>query len=208
MEIAGQEFGVDAAQGTRRGDDLPIPRARRRAGAPANPKKAAPARRRLEGSREAEDPRLDAGIVLALVVGCEKGGEQRALRAGLRAEARRADQATGAGRRADGRRAAQGRPGRRRPAQPQDGSGLVSGDSDYGYDATNKRDPFRSFVLDEAERAHQARARSARAVRPVAAVGGGRGVGNGAPAGARRPTPPVAATWCKKAPRSERTTVR
>ena len=34
--------------------------------------------------------------------------------------------------------------------QAQDGSGLVSGASDYGYDATNKRDPFRSFVLDEA----------------------------------------------------------
>jgi len=30
--------------------------------------------------------------------------------------------------------------------------GLVSSGADYGYDATNKRDPFRSFVLDEAQR--------------------------------------------------------
>ncbi len=36
--------------------------------------------------------------------------------------------------------------------QSQDGSGLVSSGTGYGYDATNKRDPFRSFVLDEAQR--------------------------------------------------------
>jgi len=36
--------------------------------------------------------------------------------------------------------------------QAQDGAGLVSGSANYGYDATNKRDPFRSFVLDEAQR--------------------------------------------------------
>jgi len=36
--------------------------------------------------------------------------------------------------------------------QSQDGSGLVSSSAGYGYDATNKRNPFRSFVLDEALR--------------------------------------------------------
>lgn len=33
-----------------------------------------------------------------------------------------------------------------------DGSGLVSSGANYAYDATSKRDPFRSFVLDEAAR--------------------------------------------------------
>ena len=38
------------------------------------------------------------------------------------------------------------------PGQAADGSGLVSGAGDYAYDATNKRDPFRSFVLDQKQR--------------------------------------------------------
>jgi len=41
------------------------------------------------------------------------------------------------------------------PAQQKgaaDGGGLVSSGDAYAYDATNKRDPFRSFVLDEAMR--------------------------------------------------------
>ena len=33
-----------------------------------------------------------------------------------------------------------------------DGKGLVASGEAYAYDATNKRDPFRSFVLDEAAR--------------------------------------------------------
>ena len=37
-------------------------------------------------------------------------------------------------------------------AGPADGTGLVSGSAEYAYDATNKRDPFRSFVLDQAQR--------------------------------------------------------
>lgn len=41
------------------------------------------------------------------------------------------------------------------PAQQKggnDGGGLVSGGDAFAYDATGKRDPFRSFVLDEANR--------------------------------------------------------
>ena len=88
---------------------------------------------------------------LSLVVGCEKGGknapsvqdyEQKRAELIKRQEKdgpptvvanRKAGPATG-------------------QQQSQDGSGLVSGGADYSYDATNKRDPFRSFVLDEAQR--------------------------------------------------------
>jgi type IV pilus assembly protein PilP len=39
------------------------------------------------------------------------------------------------------------------PAPPAEhGSGLVASGDNYAYDATGKRDPFRSFVLDEAAR--------------------------------------------------------
>ena len=37
-------------------------------------------------------------------------------------------------------------------AAAADGTGLVSGSGEYAYDSTNKRDPFRSFVLEEAQR--------------------------------------------------------
>jgi len=88
---------------------------------------------------------------LSLVVGCEKGAtnapsvqdyEQK------RAELIKRQEKDGApiavAQRKAGPAAGQ--------EQSQDGSGLVSSDAGYGYDATNKRDPFRSFVLDEALR--------------------------------------------------------
>ena len=91
-------------------------------------------------------------VALALVVGCEKGGtnapsvkdyEQK------RAELIKRQEKEGASTAVAQRKAG---PAASAQAQSQDGSGLVSGASDYGYDATNKRDPFRSFVLDEAQR--------------------------------------------------------
>jgi type IV pilus assembly protein PilP len=41
---------------------------------------------------------------------------------------------------------------KRAPVPPAEGQGLIAGGENYTYDATGKRDPFRSFVLDEAER--------------------------------------------------------
>jgi type IV pilus assembly protein PilP len=91
-------------------------------------------------------------VALALVVGCEKGGnnapsvqdyEQK------RAELIKRQEKEGASTVVAQRKAGPAVPAQ---ATSQDGSGLVSGASDYGYDATNKRDPFRSFVLDEAQR--------------------------------------------------------
>ncbi len=89
--------------------------------------------------------------VLALVVGCEKGGknapsvqdyEQK------RAELIKRQEKEGAP-----KLVAQNKTGAvAGKEQSQDGSGLVSSGTGYGYDAANKRDPFRSFVLDEAQR--------------------------------------------------------
>jgi type IV pilus assembly protein PilP len=88
---------------------------------------------------------------LSLVVGCEKGAtnapsvqdyEQK------RAELIKRQEKDGApiavAQRKAGPAAGQ--------EQSQDGSGLVSSGAGYGYDATNKRDPFRSYILDEAQR--------------------------------------------------------
>ena len=89
-------------------------------------------------------------LALALVVGCEKAGtnapsvqdyEQKRAELIKRQEKEGASTAV-----------AQHKAGPATSAQSQDGSGLVSSGSGYGYDATNKRDPFRSFVLDEAQR--------------------------------------------------------
>lgn len=91
-------------------------------------------------------------VALALVVGCEKGAtnapsvkdyEQK------RAELIKRQEKEGAPLAVAQRKVG---PAASDQATVQDGSGLVSGASDYGYDATNKRDPFRSFVLDEAQR--------------------------------------------------------
>lgn len=91
-------------------------------------------------------------VTSMLVVGCEKGGtnapsvqdyEQK------RAELIKRQEKEGAPAAIAQRKSG---PAASDTAQAQDGSGLVTGASDYGYDATNKRDPFRSFVLDEAQR--------------------------------------------------------
>ena len=86
--------------------------------------------------------------VLTLVVGCEKGGtnapsvqDYEQKRAQL---IQRHDK--------EGGQAVAQHKAAATPGQSPDGSGLVSGGSDYVYDAANKRDPFRSFVLDQAER--------------------------------------------------------
>jgi type IV pilus assembly protein PilP len=91
-------------------------------------------------------------IALALVVGCEKGGgnapsvqDYEQKRAELIKRQEKEGAPTAVAQRREG-------PAASGQAQSQDGSGLVSGDTGYGYDATNKRDPFRSFVLDEAQR--------------------------------------------------------
>ena len=84
-----------------------------------------------------------------LVVGCEKGGknapsvqdyEQK------RAELIKQKEKEG------GTVVAQRKPGTNGAQGAADGGGLVSGGDTYAYDATNKRDPFRSYILDEAER--------------------------------------------------------
>lgn len=91
-------------------------------------------------------------VAQALVVGCEKGAtdapsvqdyEQK------RAELIKRQEKDGGPTAVAQRKVGSATSGQ---AQSQDGSGLVSGASDYSYDATNKRDPFRSFVLDEAQR--------------------------------------------------------
>ena len=88
---------------------------------------------------------------LALVVGCEKGAtnapsvqDYEQKRAELIKRQDKDGLPTAVAQRTAGPGALQ--------EQSPDGSGLTSGGADYGYDATNKRDPFRSFVLDEALR--------------------------------------------------------
>jgi type IV pilus assembly protein PilP len=87
-------------------------------------------------------------VALVLVAGCEKGGtnapsvqdyEQK------RAELIKRQEKDG------GTKAVANKAKPAQAAGQADGAGLVSGGS-YGYDATNKRDPFRSFVLDQAKR--------------------------------------------------------
>jgi type IV pilus assembly protein PilP len=86
--------------------------------------------------------------LLTLVVGCEKGGtnapsvqdyEQK------RAELIKRNQQQGGQAVAQHRAAAQS-------DDANDGSGLVADGSNYAYEGANKRDPFRSFVLDQAGR--------------------------------------------------------
>ena len=91
-------------------------------------------------------------VALALVVGCEKGGTNAPSVRDY--EQKRAELIKRQGKQGASTAVAQHKagPAASGQAQPQDGSGLVSGASNYGYDATNKRDPFRSFVLDEAQR--------------------------------------------------------
>ena len=89
---------------------------------------------------------------LVLVAGCEKGGtnapsvqdyEQKRAELIKRQEKDGGQKTVAQNNKAPAAAAA---------GQAPDGGGLVSGGSNYGYDATNKRDPFRSFVLDQAQR--------------------------------------------------------
>ena len=85
------------------------------------------------------------GAAIFLVVGCEKGAENAPSVQDY--EQKRAELVKKKG--AAGGAVAQR--GKSAPADPKggpDGAGLVSGASTYSYDATDKRDPFRSFVID------------------------------------------------------------
>lgn len=82
------------------------------------------------------------GAAIFLVVGCEKGAQTGPSVQDY--EQKRAELAKKKGGTAVAQR-------KSAPADPKggpDGAGLVSGGSSYSYDATNKRDPFRSFVID------------------------------------------------------------
>ena len=89
-------------------------------------------------------------VAQALVVGCEKGATNAPSVQDY--EQKRAELIKRQEKDGGPTAVAQGKVGPATSGQAQDGSGLVSGASNYGYDATNKRDPFRSFVLDEAQR--------------------------------------------------------
>lgn len=92
---------------------------------------------------------LSAAALLAL--GCEQGGKNapsvqdyEAKRAELMKQREREG----------GKAVAQTKPAAKAQdaTKPADGSGLVSSGELFAYDPTGKRDPFRSFVLDEAAR--------------------------------------------------------
>ena len=89
-------------------------------------------------------------VAQALVVGCEKGATNAPSVQDY--EQKRAELIKRQEKDGGPTAVAQRKEGPATSGQAQDGSGLVSGASNYGYDATNKRDPFRSFVLDEAQR--------------------------------------------------------
>lgn len=89
------------------------------------------------------------GAAALLAVGCEKGASNAPTVQAYeqkRAELMKQREKGGAGKAV----------ARKAPAKPNeaaaDGGGLVSGVEAYTYDATQKRDPFRSFVVDEASR--------------------------------------------------------
>lgn len=89
------------------------------------------------------------GAAAFLAVGCEKGASNAPTVQAYeqkRAELMKQREKSGAGKAV----------ARKAPATPKegaaDGGGLVSGGEAYTYDAMEKRDPFRSFVVDEASR--------------------------------------------------------
>jgi type IV pilus assembly protein PilP len=85
---------------------------------------------------------------LILVVGCEKGGKNAPSVQDY--EQKRAELMKRQGK--DGAPQVAKRTAGPAAQQGNDGAGLVSGGGQYAYDSANKRDPFRSFVLDQAER--------------------------------------------------------
>jgi type IV pilus assembly protein PilP len=87
---------------------------------------------------------------LALVVGCEKGGSNAPSVQDY--EHKRAELVKRQEKEGGQKVVAQHAAAAQAPGKAQDGAGLVSGGSDYAYDPTNKRDPFRSFVLDQKQR--------------------------------------------------------
>ena len=84
------------------------------------------------------------GAAIFLVVGCEKGAKNAPSVQDY--EQKRAELVKKKG--AEGPAVAQRRGAPAEAKGGPDGAGLVSGASSYSYDATDKRDPFRSFVID------------------------------------------------------------
>ena len=84
---------------------------------------------------------------LALVVGCEKGGTNAPSVQDY--EQKRAELIKRQDKDGGQKIVAQNKAAAPAPGQVADGAGLVSGSGAYAYDPTNKRDPFRSFVLDQ-----------------------------------------------------------
>jgi type IV pilus assembly protein PilP len=89
-----------------------------------------------------------AAAAVFLVVGCEKGASNAPSVQDY--EQKRAELMKQKG--GPKAAAAQRKAAPSASAGASDGSGLVSSSESYSYDATNKRDPFRSFVLDQAKR--------------------------------------------------------
>lgn len=88
------------------------------------------------------------GAALLLVSGCEKGAtnapsvqDYEQKRAALIKQKQSGAAPTAVAQRPAAQGAAEG---------AGDGGGLVAGGEAYSYDATNKRDPFRSYVLEQA----------------------------------------------------------
>ncbi len=87
-----------------------------------------------------------------LVVGCEKGASNAPsvsdyAQKRTELEKRKAQEGPAVAQRSNGGNAA----ARKGPVPPEQ-AGLIASGENYTYDATGKRDPFRSFVLDEAAR--------------------------------------------------------
>lgn len=88
-------------------------------------------------------------VAVVLAVGCEKGGKNAPSVQDY--EQKRAELLKQKGQGA-GTAVAQRKSAAPTPQGAADGAGLVSSGAAYAYDAAGKRDPFRSFVLDEAAR--------------------------------------------------------
>lgn len=88
-------------------------------------------------------------VAAVLAVGCEKGGKNAPTVQDY--EQKRAELMKQKGQGA-GPAVAQRRSAAPAPDAASDGAGLVASGAEYAYEATGKRDPFRSFVLDEATR--------------------------------------------------------
>lgn len=86
------------------------------------------------------------GAAIFLVVGCEQGAKNAPSVQDY--EQKRAELVKKKGAAGGTAVAQRGKGAAAESKSGPDGGGLVSGASTYSYDATDKRDPFRSFVID------------------------------------------------------------